>query len=874
MKENNNYNLRISDEINFLIPKNSEKKNLLDVFERLSKKLEDSENENIADAYIDKNDSDNEKNIEVKKNINKIVLLFMSLIILPSFSIIYLVGILMIISLKDVLFNLLLASIKCKIDLYCNIDDLKKYSNFYEAFLKEALKEPNDFQIIMFWNIIGLQCLDSFGFKISVVILTPFYLLIMYFIYIFDFLKYDSDTYNYSYLRLTSLFFLWLGSSIILGSGTINAHNTLVKYYPIFIDNFCSKDKINEEDDENKNIIIREMQEPLFPNAQIEKENNEKNEEDKENEETEENKEDEEDKEAEENKIIEINGHQISKDQIENDNNEDDFNYFLHNLKKEIKKENDRTDIIKEEKINNIKTMYYNELIKIRNKIKNKKSKKRTYNSFWFISINIMSGYLFKYLILIPISNLKRKNDEKYIHPINETEADYKVNQINFTSIYFLLGEKIDNETIFKEKYNYNKNLFLLLCLIYLISVLLSLILFWMFQKCILNKKIEEKKEKEKKDCCDKICIWQFFYEFLNCICYIEKIGVKNKKPKVGCCKLCCETCNNYCELIFCNNNLVNCGNGKKERHCCCAACRYNENDYNKDYQFFCFCYQDKGICYWINKFITNEAQKDIIPCMFLYLIARLITIKTDKLYNKTIENNLDRNNYFDSLLLAFNLFIFIISIFSYAIRKNCCKILAKLNCLFKFIKSKNEIIIIIISVLIYDAYTSLYYLQRYSLDFFRNEKEKESELFISVIFNKLFIFSINYYCIDIYNKNKGNEIIFSQSILISIYLFIIDEIIDVINKIVKNEDVLSDIQLLFSWIIGYVFPWFYFTNFILGVSKCFCFCIEGNCYCNCCCCNKDSICCRCCYSQCCDHRCSYCRCCNICYFLCCNNCC
>lgn len=89
MKENNNNYLRISDEINFLIPKNSEKENLLDVFERLSKKLKDSENDNIADAYIDKNDSDNEKVIEVKKNINKILLLFMSIIVLPLFSIIY-----------------------------------------------------------------------------------------------------------------------------------------------------------------------------------------------------------------------------------------------------------------------------------------------------------------------------------------------------------------------------------------------------------------------------------------------------------------------------------------------------------------------------------------------------------------------------------------------------------------------------------------------------------------------------------------------------------------------------------------------------------------------------------------------------------------
>jgi len=211
-----------------------------------------------------------------------------------------------------------------------------------------------------------------------------------------------------------------------------------------------------------------------------------------------------------------------------------------------------------------------------------------------------MLGYLAKYLILIPISNLKRNNDEKYIHPTNETEKNYFPNQTN--------------ETIFKEKYNYNQNLFLLLCLIYLICILLSIFLYCLLQKIILNEKKEEKKEEKSKSCCDKICIWNFFYEFLHCICYIEKVRAKNKKPGAGCCKLCCETCCNYCELVFCNNNLVNCANSKNEKNCCCNYCRYNEDDYNKEYQFFCFCYQDKGCCNWINKFITNEAQKDIIP--------------------------------------------------------------------------------------------------------------------------------------------------------------------------------------------------------------------------------------------------------------------
>jgi len=287
----------------------------------------------------------------------------MSLIILPLFSVIYLAGILMIISLKDILFNLLLASIKCKINISCNLDDFKKYSNFYDSFLKEELKEPIDFKIIMFWNIIGLKCLDSFGFNLTVLILVPFYLIILSLIYIFDFQKYDNENNEYSYLRLISLFFLWLGASIIIGSGTSISHITLAKYYPIIIDNCCCfKNKKNkfdkenkEEEPQNENIVLKEVYEAPFEYEKI----NEKAEE-------------------EENKINEINELPFSNDEIENENNEENYNYFLKKLKKKIRNEMNRIDIIKEEKIANIKLIISNELNKFCNKNANKKNEKKS----------------------------------------------------------------------------------------------------------------------------------------------------------------------------------------------------------------------------------------------------------------------------------------------------------------------------------------------------------------------------------------------------------------------------------------------------------------------------------------------------------------
>jgi len=246
---------------------------------------------------------------------------------------------------------------------------------------------------------------------------------------------------------------------------------------------------------------------------------------------------------------------------------------------------------------------------------------------------------------------------------------------------------------------------------------------------------------------------------------------------------------------------------------------------------------------------------------MFLYLFSKLITIKTDNLYNELIENYLDGENYLFSLMNSFYIFIFLVSLFIYVSKTQCCKILGKFNIFFKIINRNNEILMIIIIGLIYNSMLSLVYLRYFYKDFnFKEQKIKESLLFISIIYNKLFIFSINFYCIDIYNKNKGNEIIFSQSMLITIYLLIIDGIIWIINHY-ANDDLLFYIQLRFSWIIGTLLFWFIIINIVLTFLKFSYFYVGGNFFCNFCCCNKNSVC-RCCYSECCDNHCSYCHCC------------
>ena len=716
-----------------------------------------------------------------------------------------------------------MTSIKCKFDISCNLEDFKKKTNFYDYFLNETFKDSFDLKIITFWSFIGVICLDTCGFKKTTSIFLILNIIMFSIIYSFNFQSYDEN-YKYSYIRIVIIFLLWLAIGFTLGSVTQLSQQILIKYYSLFSDLCNLKDEKGKgkekKDEEKEEMVLYKL---------INKEN--------------ENKEEEEKKEE-------------RKEEEEVEEEEDELDNFEKNKIEKIKKENIRNDITKEEKIRNIKKIFNSKppIFIYINKNKNK-NKKNSYNSFWFISITIMLGYLTKYGILIPLSENKRKNDEKYL-PKNETDIN------------------IDNETNFIKINFYNQKIFLIICCIYILCTIISIFLYWLFQKCIIINKKKEK-EKEENSCSDKLCIWKFFFEIINCLCYAESIKVKNTKSKIYCCKLCCETITNYYESICCNNNLFNC-HDNQEKKCCC--CKYNEDDFNKDYQCFCYCYQRKGFCNWINKFITNDAQKQIFPIMIIYLISKIIIIHSENLFNEILENSNDltiKIYCLKALIFSCCLFILIISYFR-EVEKNKDNQkkrinLSKINRFINFIQnngfSEYLLLLFFVSIL------SFNYLIYDLLGKFKNEEEKETFLFNAIITNKLFYFSLNFYCIDIYKKNKGKELLFSQSTLITIYLYIIDLIIWAIKLL--NNNVLYFIQFG----VTFIFSIFYFGFFLIiimkiifNIFKSFCIYIKGNFYWSCCCCYEYSGC-RCCYSECCDSYCSYCKCCEICYCECCDKC-
>lgn len=131
-----------------------EKERLLNILDRIENQLKEKPNENIRESYLENIEEEikEKKFIKDKKNKCKIVLFNFILLFFSSF---YLIGIFIIIPIKNSLWELFKASFFCKINIFCDKEDLFKKSNYFKYFFDTRINEPIDFNLIMFWNLIG-----------------------------------------------------------------------------------------------------------------------------------------------------------------------------------------------------------------------------------------------------------------------------------------------------------------------------------------------------------------------------------------------------------------------------------------------------------------------------------------------------------------------------------------------------------------------------------------------------------------------------------------------------------------------------------------------------------------------------------------------
>ena len=249
---------------------------------------------------------------------------------------------------------------------------------------------------------------------------------------------------------------------------------------------------------------------------------------------------------------------------------------------------------------------------------------------------------------------------------------------------------------------------------------------------------------------------------------------------------------------------------------CKCCCIEYDEKDYEKDNQFFCYCYQAKRKQKWLNNFLTNNIQQRIVPYLLEYFILRMSIIGFEKQYEiNRIDFELVENYIFIGIFIGtFFLFFYFTFSFSkfYKIligaeyynneNLNQGKEISNIGLL------SNEILSGVNGILFFNSLFSLILSSIFHSTMGSENKEfifseHNYIILIPILMGKFYHFTLNYYCISYSEDNKKFELI-SGSTLISFYLLIWEFIISLIKSSCdeKSINALYITQLVISCLV------------------------------------------------------------------------
>ena len=771
MKESENENKLMEDnkdEENVKLISDSEKEeknHLINILKRLETDLEKNNNESINDVYEEYLNNEDLTKRNIKMNTKNSVIYFMYYFISPAFVIINLIGIYQVITIMNVLMTLLKNLISEYYKTYFNIKNTEhKELNFYKLFYKSSSSEVFEFNLTMIMDFLGIIVLKSRGFRIASLIFMIINIVSLFLISIFDFSSFDFEERKTSILQILYLLLCYILLFVGVGSSALLSEQIL----------------IDSDEKYNKYLIESETKE-------LERE------------------------EKSDNRPMNITKNIESEDEELKDNKKDDNSLSKNNLiitNPVNINVNEMNDFKKNDENANIK----NSIANIKNIKKEKRREKRKedleqnknykFNSFFIVCISAILGYFGKYSINILISNIKNDFDKESKNKTNNTL------QINILE---------DNKNSTISDINYNDHiLFQYIIGIYCGCIIMSIILYSIF--VIIFTKNEKKKSEGNKYRICQICGYTI---------YSEDIILKKNTPKCECIKLYCKTTKNFCNQSVCSLLNFSEEDINKDR-CCCCCLEYNEKDYEKNKEFFCFCYQAKRKQNWFNKFITNESHTKLFPYMLEYFIIQLTTIGFEEQYtynfdyNCTNVNNKNtsffepktetesgcefkENEYFLLIfILTFMLFFYLTLSFSRyfkSIRTNYEKKKSLIDQ--KLMKKKlvykisNEILDGTHGVVFFNSIISFVFsiLKEINDKFYITDK---TNIFIltPILMNKFFYFTLIYYCIS-YKNLKDFELISSAS-LISIYVAIWNIAVSIIRSYISLK-VLYYIQIVFS---------------------------------------------------------------------------
>ena len=388
--------------------------------------------------------------------------------------------------------------------------------------------------------------------------------------------------------------------------------------------------------------------------------------------------------------------------------------------------------------------------------------------------------------------------------------------------------------------------------------------------------------DEEKLNGC---CLWRKTCEICGCIFYSERIILDKDSKNKGCCQLLGELINNFCENALCN--VCNCRKNQNKNFCC-SCCNYEEIHFEKNKQCFCYCYQEKGFCDYSNKFITNGVQREILFCVILYFIEKLAIIGCEKEYESILQNY----DIFEEIPLFLSSFgMIFLSISAIIFNLNKCKCSKKrknqnqslldedINILIsKAHIYSNEIFLKLIGkfnktligvILVFTFNISFGFFNSFIYIILGNEEKifditERIYLYITILINAYLTFLLNYYCLSLAKSKIIFEFLFTPTILITIYITIIDFIMKFIKLLLQNIYYCFFLQLIIS---GFFFIFIFLSVFrLMFIFNPWTKYKKGICICLCCCCDDQSkYFCDCCNSKCSSCNCSY-LCCEPCF--------
>ena len=571
------------------------------------------------------------------------------------------------------------------------------------------------------------------------------------------------------------------------------------------------------------------------------------------------------------------------KEESKNKKIDDELRKSLEDMKRDISKVNrqkvmlGRSKTMLVTKRDEMKDQFANRMkekerrMKLREEAKANMKKKNKFDSFFMVCVTTIIGYFIKYLINIIIAENSIKIDN-YMYLTNcgnDTDCFHNIirdNNLSRSQIN-LFNEIIENI------YNDGEKSFIIVIIIYG-GCIVSSILLYSFFVCIFEKR--KKKDDQNAKNSYRVC------EICGYIIYSQNIIINPKPPFCQCCKLLCETFQNCLNMALCSIYECHCcdeeeseddntennkddntaksdneesnkekndaieeskHNIKKEKakkksendeeyeynRCFNCCCEYKESDYRKNKQFFCYCYQAQRKSYWLNKFLTNEVQKKLVPFMIEYFFLQILICAFEQQYFIQFENddysnsnpnntniindtNIIYINFFDNkthnntnnntnnsgainfsidnlysfltFILSFFLFFYLtltfhrIINFTYEPEKEEGKNggLQNIRNLSLGILGGTH------SILLFDGLFSLIFSSLYLSDSDNDLFKNNNILLVPILINKFYYFTLIFYCIS-YSEEKRKFELISSSTLISVYLFIINTIISLIRS-------------------------------------------------------------------------------------------